>query len=126
MYKHHQESIENMIDHYSQNPEVIALCLVGSVANGTEHPDSDLDGVAVISREYFEEKKKTCDEHESVWGKCTIKIYKATEINIDDMTCIFNDSIKIFPSNIRRDSDRNQLSDVFYSNNVFIVERMKL
>jgi len=54
----------------------------------------------------------------------SIKIYKATEINIDDMTFIFNDSTKIFPSNIRRDSDRNQLFDVFNSNNVFIVERM--
>jgi len=53
----------------------------------------------------------------------SIKIYKATEVNIDDMTCIFNNSIKIFPSNIRRDSDRNQLSDVLKSNNVFIVER---
>ena len=56
----------------------------------------------------------------------SIKIYKATEINIDDMTCIFNNSIKIFPSNIRRDSDRNQLFDVFNSNNVFIVERMDI
>jgi len=56
----------------------------------------------------------------------SIKIYKATEINIDDMTFIFNDSTKIFPSNIRRDSDRNQLFDVFNSNNVFIVERMDI
>ena len=59
-------------------------------------------------------------------GNYSIKIYKATEINIDDMTWIFNDSIKIFPSNIRRDSDRNQLSDVFNTNNVFIVERMDI
>ena len=53
MYKHHQESIENMIAHYTQDPEVIALFLVGSVATGTERLDSDLDGVAVVSQEYF-------------------------------------------------------------------------
>jgi predicted nucleotidyltransferase len=71
MHKHHQESIENMIAHYRQNPEVIALFLVGSVATGTERPDSDIDGVAIVSQEYYEEKKKTCVEQESVWGKCT-------------------------------------------------------
>jgi len=83
MYKHHQESIENMIAHYSQNPEVIALFLVGSVATGTERSDSDLDGVAVVSQEYFEAKKKTCDEHESVWGKCT---YEGGYFDIHFMT----------------------------------------
>jgi hypothetical protein len=83
MYKHHQESIENMIAHYSQNPEVIALFLVGSVATGTERPDSDLDGVAVVSQEYFEEKKKTCEDQESVWGKCT---YEGGYFDIHFMT----------------------------------------
>ena len=39
MHKHHQESIENMAAHYRQNPEIIALFLVGSVATGTERPD---------------------------------------------------------------------------------------
>jgi len=83
MHKHHQESIEKMIVHYRQNPEVIALFLVGSVATGTERPDSDLDGVAIVSKEYFEEKKKTCDEHESVWGKCT---YEGGYFDIHFMT----------------------------------------
>jgi len=58
MHKHHQESIENMAAHYRDNPEIIALFLVGSVATGTERPDSDLDGVAIVSQEYYEEKKK--------------------------------------------------------------------
>jgi hypothetical protein len=73
VYKHHQESIENMIAHYSQNPEIIAMFLVGSIVTGTERPDSDLDGVAIVSPEYYEEKKKTGDEHESFFGKCTYK-----------------------------------------------------
>jgi hypothetical protein len=83
MYKHHQESIENMIAHYSQNPEIIALFLVGSVATGTERPDSDLDGVAIVSQEYFEEKKKTCSDQESVFGKCT---YEGGYFDIHYMT----------------------------------------
>jgi len=71
MHKHHQESIENMVAHYYQNPEIIALFLVGSVATGTERPNSDLDGVAIVSQEYYEEKKKNHNECESVFGKCT-------------------------------------------------------
>jgi len=71
MYKHHQESIEKMTAYYSQNPEIIALFLIGSVATGTERPDSDLDGVAVVSQEYYEEKRKNSADCESIFGKCT-------------------------------------------------------
>jgi ribosomal protein S18 acetylase RimI-like enzyme len=52
-----------------------------------------------------------------------IKIYKATEENIDDMTCIYNDSINIFPSEVRKNSDRSLFYDIFNSNNVYIAER---
>jgi hypothetical protein len=83
MYKHHQESIENMIAHYSQDPEIIALFLIGSVATGTERPDSDLDGVAVVSQEYYEQKKKNSKECESVFGKCT---YEGGYFDIHFMT----------------------------------------
>jgi hypothetical protein len=71
MHKHHEESIQNMIAHYSKNPEITALFLVGSVATCTERPDSDLDGVAIVSQEYYKEKKKTRNECESCFGKCT-------------------------------------------------------
>jgi hypothetical protein len=83
MFKHHQESIGNMIAHYSQNPEIIALFLVGSIATGTERSDSDIDGVAVVSQKYFEEKKKTSDECESYFGKCT---YEGGYFDIHYMT----------------------------------------
>lgn len=36
MYKHHEESIENMIEHYRENSEIKALFLVGSVATGND------------------------------------------------------------------------------------------
>jgi len=69
--KHHEESIKNMITHFKANPEIIALFLIGSVATGTERPDSDLDGVAVVSSEYYLKKQETGMTSESVRGKCT-------------------------------------------------------
>ncbi|MCL2765150.1 MAG: nucleotidyltransferase domain-containing protein [Treponema sp.] len=79
MYKHHKESIVSMIAHYGQNPKIIALFLVGSIATGTERPDSDIDGIAVVTPDFFEEKKKlffdendkSGDVIESCFGKCT-------------------------------------------------------
>ena len=71
MYKHHEESIKNMIKHYKEDPKITALFLIGSVATGTERPDSDLDGVAVIPQEYYEQKKNGIGTMESCFGKCT-------------------------------------------------------
>lgn len=71
MYKHHKESIENMIMHYSENPEIIALFLIGSIATGTERPDSDIDGIAIVSDKYYEEKRNIGESEEVYYGKCT-------------------------------------------------------
>lgn len=69
--KHHEESIKNMIEHYRENPEINALFLIGSVATGTERPESDIDGVAVVSEEYYSPKKASGITMECVRGKCT-------------------------------------------------------
>jgi predicted nucleotidyltransferase len=72
--KHHEESIKNMTAYFQENPEIIALFLTGSVATSTEHPNSDIDGVAVVSPEYYLQKKTSdsiIDVIESIWGKCT-------------------------------------------------------
>jgi hypothetical protein len=69
--KHHEESIKNMTAYFQEDPEITALFLTGSAATGTERPDSDIDGVAVVSREYYLQKKKTGMTCESIWGKCT-------------------------------------------------------
>lgn len=71
MYKHHQESIENMTAHYRQNPEIIALFLVGSVATKTEREDSDIDGVAIVSEKEYERRKENGITLEVHHGKCT-------------------------------------------------------
>jgi len=83
MYKHHEESIKNMTAYYCQNKEIIALFLIGSVATGTERSNSDIDGVAIVSQEYFEEKKKKSMECESVFGKCS---YEGGYFDIHFMT----------------------------------------
>ena len=83
MYKHHEESIQNMIAHYREDQEIKALFLIGSVATGTERPDSDIDGVAVISPDYFERKKADGGPEEVYRGKCT---YEGGYFNIHYMT----------------------------------------
>ena len=47
MYKHHEESIENMKEYFKKQ-DVIALILIGSVAKGTERADSDLDCAVIL------------------------------------------------------------------------------
>ncbi|MDR0325764.1 MAG: nucleotidyltransferase domain-containing protein [Oscillospiraceae bacterium] len=69
--QHHEESIQNMTLYFRATPEIKALFLIGSVATGTERPDSDIDGVAVVSEEYYAGKKENGTQLESVWGKCT-------------------------------------------------------
>lgn len=83
MYRHHEESIKNMIEHYRENKEIKALFLIGSVATGSERPDSDLDGVAVVSREYHEYKKECGGLEEVYFGKCT---YEGGYFNVHYIT----------------------------------------
>jgi len=83
MYKHHEESIANMIDHYRENPAISALFLIGSVATGTERPDSDLDAVAIVPKAYYDQKKNNEGLEETYFGKCT---YEKGYFNIHYMT----------------------------------------
>jgi hypothetical protein len=72
-----------MIQHYRQDPDIKALFLIGSVATGTERPDSDIDGVAVVPREAYERKKAGPGLEETLFGKCT---YEGGYFNIHYMT----------------------------------------
>ncbi|MCL2199714.1 MAG: nucleotidyltransferase domain-containing protein [Defluviitaleaceae bacterium] len=71
MYKHHEDSVKKMAEHFREDPEVRALFLVGSVATGTEREDSDIDGVAILTPEEFERKKAAGGTLEVIHGKCT-------------------------------------------------------
>lgn len=69
--KHHEASIPAMTQHFRDTPGVLALFLTGSVATGTEHEKSDLDGVAVVTPDFYREKEKLGKTCESIWCKCS-------------------------------------------------------
>jgi len=72
MLQHHKDSIKNMLEHYQENPEIKALFLIGSVATGDARPDSDIDGVAIVSQEYLNYRKRNNLGGMEVYrGKCT-------------------------------------------------------
>lgn len=82
MYKHHEESIENMKEYFSKQG-AIALILIGSVAKGAERADSDLDCAVVLSEEVYAEKEKRNITTETVDGLCT---YEGGYFDIKYMT----------------------------------------
>lgn len=71
MYKHHEESLQIMKNHYRVQKGVIAFIFGGSVAKGMERENSDLDGMAVVSQEEFEYREKHHSLTEVIQGKCT-------------------------------------------------------
>ncbi|MDR1687212.1 MAG: nucleotidyltransferase domain-containing protein [Clostridiales bacterium] len=71
MFIHHRDSIEIMIKHYRQNPEISALFLIGSVATGLARADSDIDGVAVVPHNTYIKLKAAGKLEEVEFGKCT-------------------------------------------------------
>lgn len=82
MYKHHEESIENMKDYFRARG-AIALILTGSVAKGTEREDSDLDGIVVLPEEEYEERARHNTTTETIAGLCT---YRGGYFDIKYMT----------------------------------------
>lgn len=71
MYKHHEESLQIMLDFFKQKPEVIAVVFGGSVAKGCERPDSDLDAMIIVSDEAYEKRLATNTTTETIDGMCT-------------------------------------------------------
>lgn len=71
MYKHHEDSLKIMEQIYKEREEVIALIFGGSVAKGMERPDSDLDGMAIVSEEYYKELEAKNHLAEVLPGYCT-------------------------------------------------------
>lgn len=71
MYQHHEESLKIMEKMFRERDEVIALIFGGSVAKGLERPDSDLDGMAVVSDEYYKHLAANNRVTEVIPGHCT-------------------------------------------------------
>ena len=49
MYEHHKRAIENLKKYYEGDPEILGVVLGGSVAKGLERPDSDIDGMVIVT-----------------------------------------------------------------------------
>lgn len=58
MREHHKKAIENLKEMYINDRDVIAVIFSGSVARGTERPDSDIDGTLIVTPEKSAEMKK--------------------------------------------------------------------
>jgi len=71
MYQHHIDSIEKMKAYYEGQEGVIALVLGGSVAKGNERPDSDLDGMIIVTDEEYERRVAAGQTAGCVFGECT-------------------------------------------------------
>lgn len=71
MYKHHQESINNLIDYFKNDKEIIAIILGGSVAKECARPDSDIDAIVVVTEEKYSQLEKANNLSECLIGHCT-------------------------------------------------------
>ena len=71
MYKHHEESIQKLIEYFSNNQAVLAIILGGSAAKGLERPDSDLDAEIIVADSYYNELAKENRLSECIQGHCT-------------------------------------------------------
>lgn len=70
MYPHHEEAICRLIAYFQPLDWVVTLVLGGSVAKGTERPDSDIDAMVVVTDEKYAQlaaAHKTC---ETIDGYC--------------------------------------------------------
>ena len=71
MLNHHKESLQIMKEHFQSNSGVIALILGGSVAKGEQRPDSDLDGMVIVTDQAYAERKAGGQLAECITGLCT-------------------------------------------------------
>jgi len=71
MLKHHAESLQIMREHFQGNDDVLALILGGSIAKGEARPDSDLDGMVIITDQAYAKRKAEGQLVEYISGKCT-------------------------------------------------------
>lgn len=59
MFEHHSATLSRVADHFSRDPEVVALLLGGSVAHGFCRAESDVDVMIVVSDEDHTERLRS-------------------------------------------------------------------
>ena len=58
MYHHHTESIARTTAHFTNDPEVLALLLGGSIAHGFASPTSDIDVLILVADPNYERRRQ--------------------------------------------------------------------
>ncbi|WP_078551794.1 nucleotidyltransferase domain-containing protein [Bacillus alkalicellulosilyticus] len=57
MHLHHKQTIENVGSMFMEEPDVLALLVVGSIAHGFERPQSDVDIMIIVSEESYKKRE---------------------------------------------------------------------
>lgn len=68
MHKHHEDSIGKLISLYKEQPGVLGVILGGSVAKGTERPDSDIDAMVVLDEAAYAQRVQNGSTVEVIHG----------------------------------------------------------
>ena len=70
MLDHHKKSIENLIEYFKEDVDIISIVLGGSVAKGLERADSDIDAIIVVTNERYAMLEKENRIAECIYGYC--------------------------------------------------------
>src|SRR5690554_4837288 len=57
MHPHHAATLARVVEHFQQDPEVLALILGGSLAHGFAQAASDVDVMIVVSESDYERRR---------------------------------------------------------------------
>jgi len=71
MLEHHKKSVENLIEYFKNDSNVISVVLGGSVAKGRERADSDIDAIIVVTDSRYTALEKENRLSECIYGHCT-------------------------------------------------------
>jgi len=70
MLEHHKKSIENLIEYFKNDTNVISIILGGSVAKGCERADPDIDAIIVVTDSKYTALEKENRLSECILGHC--------------------------------------------------------
>jgi hypothetical protein len=121
MREHHKQSIENLINYFKADADVISVVLGGSLAKGTERPDSDIDAIVVVTEgkaAALERENRLC---ETIKGHCT---YEKGYFDIKYATIGYLEELTLRGSEPSRNAFVS--SRCLYGNNPRVNELIKL
>lgn len=120
MYEHHQQSINNLIDYFKDDNEVIAIILGGSIAKECARPDSDIDAIVVVTEDKYIQLEKDNKLSECIVGHCT---YNKGYFDIKYCTEKYLKSVKEYGSEPSRNAFDS--SRCLFCKNIYIEEWIK-